>query len=165
MRKRLSFGVLLAALIGVALIGAYHEAAGGTTEKDVAFRGSYRGRLDILLRPTGFQLVSYGSGRATALGESFLLGTGPTSNPRPGCWRYEGLAQLVSRSGARLYLEFARQTGCVTSGTTFRQSGRIARVIGGTGAFARAKGRLTMTSSGDSVTGAITFTLSGSITY
>ena len=165
MGKRLFFAVLLAVFTGIALVGVYHDAAGGTTTREVTFRGTYRGRLDILLRPTGFQLVSYARGRASVIGDSVLLGTGPTANPRPGCWQFSGLASLVGTSGTHLYLDFPRQTGCVTSGTTFRVSGRPATVIGGTGRFKRATGRLSLTSTGDSVTGAVTFTLNGSLSY
>lgn len=164
MRMRISFGLVIACLLGVALVGALHDAGATPGAKQVAFRGNYTGRLDILLRPTGFQLVSYASGTASILRSSVLLGTGPTNQPRPGCWTFSGLSSLVGSGGDRLYLDFARSTGCASAGGTFKSSG-TAVVLGGTGALAGARGRLKVSSTGNGITGAIKFSLSGTVTY
>jgi hypothetical protein len=165
MHKRVWLGIVIASVIGVALVGGFHEAGATPRTKQVAFRGSYAGRMDILLRPTGFQLVTYAKGSASVLRDSVLLGTGPTSQPRPACWTFEGVGSLIGSGGDRIYVEFAKRTGCASpGGSTFRSSG-TATVLGGTGALSKAKGRLRISSSGNSITGAIRFSITGTLTY
>ena len=167
MRKRVVFALLVAGSVGVVFAGAFSSAHGAPTARQVAFQGSYRGKLDILLRPSGLQMVAWGQGTATLLGRNVLFATGPTLQPRPGCWQISGLATLVGSKGDRLYLSLDQpRNGCRLgpASTIFPASAPV-RVMGGTGMFASATGQFTMTSSGDSITSGITVKFAGTLKY
>jgi hypothetical protein len=167
MRKWLYSVLLLTSVIGVLLAGALSTARGAPTARQVAFKASYRGKLDILVRPSGLQMVAWAQGKATLLGASVLLATGPTEQPRPGCWQFSGLASLIGSKGDRLYLALGQpRNGCRLgpASTIFPASAEV-QVMGGTGIFAKAAGQLKMTSSGDSITSGITLKYAGTLSY
>ncbi|HKP17638.1 MAG TPA: hypothetical protein VJT84_04105 [Gaiellaceae bacterium] len=160
--------ILVAAGVGsVLLAGGISAAHGAHATREVAFQASLRGKLDILVRPSGLQIVGWAQGTATLLGNTVLLATGPTEQPRAGCWQFSGVGSLIGGNGDRLFLALGQpRVGCrVRPGSTTFPSSAQVQVIGGTGPYARAAGQLKMTSSGDAISSGITLKISGTVTY
>lgn len=144
--------------------------------KSVAFRGSYSGTFTVLIvnnnSSSGSASVTSlsGSGTGTDLGSSTLSGSGqvPTTSTNVG-FSFNGSGSLSGPSGT-LSLVVASSSANVPDGAGTGTLSGVAKITGGTGAFAGASGTLQFSGSfkltgidSGTQTPAFTSTLSGTI--
>lgn len=158
--SRTGLAVAFAAVF--AAVPAAHTAPAATSAR---FTASFTGRLDVLLRPTGPQIVAWATGTGNRIGKSIFLATGPTflglTTPVGVCPRYSGVMSITAASGDKLFGAIGRSKGCRISATLFRSSGTV-RVLGGTGKFQSTSGELDF-SARSNVNGIYSVTLSGTL--
>ena len=109
------------------------------------------------MRSTGIQAVGWGTGTATILGHSVLLGTGPTSAfIGSNCVPFRGVVSLTHLGGTeRIFLAFISQQACRATAPNQIKSSGVMRVLGGVGRFSSATGNLSFTATGTFPTGPI----------
>jgi hypothetical protein len=158
--RRIALTVVLAAVF--AALPAASLAPAATSAR---FSASFTGTLDVLLRPSGPQVVAWATGTGTGLGKSVLLATGPSflglTTPVGACPEFSGVLSITAANGDKLFATIARSKGCRTSVNTFRSSGKV-RLLGGTGRFLKASGELNFTARSN-VNGNYSLTIAGTL--
>jgi hypothetical protein len=156
--------VVVAAAV-VAVVGGASTASTAPAATAAAFNARFAGRLDVLLRPTGYQAVAWATGTGTRIGQSVFLATGPAFLglvTRVGaCPKFSGVFSITAESGDKIFGVISKSKGCRTSLTGFRSAGTV-RILGGTGAFGTVAGQLRFRASANA-NGLFSLALSGTL--
>lgn len=165
---------------------ATHAAVASHVVKKVAFKGTYKGTIGLLMNGTSGSAASTvtvtslkGTGTGTNLGASTLTGSDPTaiSAGAQCAYGFSGTGMIVGTGGSKLVLKVAaspKQSACAAAESTPTSVAvkGIATVTSGTGKYKGVSGTLTFTGSfnvqsnnvPDSESDAFTATLTGTLT-
>jgi hypothetical protein len=158
--SRLLFAGLLAAVLAAPFVASTGLAATGHR-----FVASYAGRGNGQINGTTV------SGSATLRGHGNVMGAGRLSGSAHGhfvsqaCVVFNGSAVLRGKTGSlKLVARGGKACATSTSGNQVSFSG-VAKVVGGSGAFADAHGHLAFAGTYNRQSGAVTISMRGELTY
>jgi hypothetical protein len=136
-------------------------ASAAWAEQAVPFKGSYSGTATA----SASHASSAASGEATHLGNSSeTISVTLTPGPGPLCQTNSGTGVLAAANGDQIFLA-AGGTSCFDLATGLIDLSGTQTITGGTGRFEGASGSLTVAGTVNPATGAISYTLEGSISY
>jgi len=149
-------GATTLALVATCLLSPAAWAAG--THR---FSASYTGGVSGTTASGKARLA----GRGTPIGPSTLIGSGQGAATSPACFEVSGTATLKGRSGSiRISARDAKACVATSNPNEVSFSGS-AKVLGGTSAFAHARGTLSFTGSYVRSTSVVKVSFKGRITY
>jgi hypothetical protein len=159
------FRVLVAvSVIGAAVLMAGSAIATAASAATTPFKGSYAGRA--IVRATGDTAVlsASGVGTGTVIGKGTLTGTGIGANQEP-CPVFSGKGTLTGKTGK---INFTVKQGATSCPGASESDPNVLKgtvtVVGGTGAFKKAKGTLKLGGTYSRATGKYAVTFTGKIT-
>ena len=157
------FGSAIGALALAALVVG--TATAGTSLKPVAFTAKYSGTASAKVSDQVADISANGTGTGTLLGTSTITGQGKGDASAQPCVPFTGPGSMVGAKGTKLlFTVIAGSQGCGDEGGhVFSVSGK-AKVTGGSGKLAKARGTLKFTGVFDRDQGTFSVKFSGKLT-
>ena len=156
-------------LIGIAACGALAASAlAAPASKTVPFKATYAGKATEKVSGQNVTALAKGAGTASVLGKSTITGTVKGTTANPPCSPFGGPGTIKSGKGTLRVTVLNSSQGCAASA---EDQDNIAlrgwvQVKGGTGKFAKAKGKIHFTGHYNRSGGAFTVKLGpGTLTY
>lgn len=163
-------GPVACGLVSLALVAASANGALAGRTATHTFAASYSGTVTEKVNGSSIAASVRGKGTANLLGKGVVAGAvvADTSNSsQTGCAPFSGPGTLTGTKGKLNVKALATSRGCAVSQEdqdSITLSG-TAQVVGGTGKFRKARGKLHFSGHYDRKGGGFTVKLSGSLTY
>ena len=163
--NRFRFAGAGVAAVVAALVAGSALAASTTAAKVVPFTGKYAGTASAKVTQQVADISATGKGTGTLLGASTITGAGKGDASVQPCVPFTGPGSLVGSNGTKLRFTIVPGSqGCGDEGGHVFSVVGHAKVLGGSGKYAKARGTLKVTGVFDRDAGTFSIKFTGSLT-